>query len=53
MNRFSVSEKVLNDVLAYLSKRPFSEVVALIQALQGDAQQIVKFEDTQEKPAGE
>lgn len=42
--RYSLSEKTINQVLGYLGTRPFTEVVALINAVNADAKPVVESE---------
>lgn len=39
-SRFSLPETLINTTLAYLGKRPFEEVAALIAALQQQAEKL-------------
>lgn len=43
-----VSTKVLQEVLNYLANRPYTEVAALIKALQDDVQPVEQQEEASE-----
>jgi hypothetical protein len=40
--RHSVSTKILQDVINYMASRPYTEVAALIEAIQKDATAVVE-----------
>lgn len=48
MERVEVSREILNVILNYLAKRPYSEVAGLIKALQDDLNQKKEASDESE-----
>jgi len=48
--RYSLDEKVINPILAYLGERPFKEVTQMITALHQDAKPVPEITDDKPQP---
>lgn len=51
MNQIVLPEKVVKEVLAYLSTKPYREVVTLINAIKGSAETVCGVPTTTSAPA--
>lgn len=47
MNRFLITEQLLNAIIGYLGTRPYQEVFQLVESLQTEAKNQPKAEDGQ------